>query len=112
MAVQDRSRHVEVQQDGRVVGSAEVHPADDRTIRAELHVESGHVPVEVGAKLVDAVLDLPEVHEGSRLEATLPLGETESLRRLRDRCDDVHTHTAGASCLVDATLPAEDDRGH
>jgi hypothetical protein len=107
MADQD-SRHVEVEEDGRVVGAADVRSAGETTIRAELHVESGHVPVDVGAKLVDAVLDLPEAQEGSRLEATLPLGETESLRRLRDRCDDVHTHPAGATCLVDATLPTQD----
>jgi hypothetical protein len=106
------SRHVEVEENGRVVGAADVRPADETTIRAELHVESGHVPVDVGAKLVDAVLDLPETREGSRLEATLPLGETESLRRLRDRCDDVHSHPAGATCLVDATLPTQDDPGH
>ena len=108
MAEQDR-RRVEVEQDGRVVGTAEVEPADETTIRAALHVESGHLPVDVGAKLVDAVLDVAGTQEGSRLEATLPLGETGSLRRLRDRCDDVHTHPAGATCLVDATLPDEPD---
>jgi hypothetical protein len=112
MTDRDHGRHIEVEEDGRVVGSADVQPAGDTTIRAALYVEAGHLPVDAGAKLVDAVLDLPEMHEGSRLEATLPLGETESLRRLRDRCDDVHTHPAGATCLVDATLPGEDETTH
>lgn len=104
MSVHEHDRHIEVVQDGRVVGSAEVRPIGDATVRADLRVEAGHHAVGVGATLVDAVLE--EARGGTRLEATLPSGDTDSLHRLRARCDDLETRPAGATCLVDATLPA------
>jgi len=33
-------------------------------------------------------MDLPEVRVGSRREATVPLGNAESLKRLRERTED------------------------
>ena len=51
------------------------------------------------------VMDLPEVQAGSRLEATVPLGDAESLQRLRERTEDTVTHPAGSTALVDADLP-------
>jgi hypothetical protein len=105
MSVHDQDRHIQVVQDGRVVGTAEVHPIGGATVRADLRVEAGHHAVGVGATLVDAVL--AEARGGARLEATLPSGDTDSLDRLRARCDDLETRSAGASCLVDATLPAD-----
>ena len=105
MSVHEHDRHIEVVQDGRVVGTAEVRPIGDATVRADLRVAAGHHPVGVGATLVDAVLD--EAKGGARLEATLPSGDTDSLDRLRARCDDLETRPAGATCLVDATLPAD-----
>lgn len=105
---QKQDRHVEVVQDGRVVGAAEVHPMGSATVRAELRVEAGHHATGVGAELVDAVLDLEEARAGSLLEATLPAGDVESLDRLRVRCADVETRPAGSTCLVDARLPAEE----
>ena len=74
-------------------------------VRAALNVEPGHQPTGSRKRLVDAVLDRPEVHDQQRLEATLPIGDTEILERLRERCDDVQTRSAGATCLVDADLP-------
>jgi hypothetical protein len=56
--------------------------------------------------LVDAVLDLPEVQESARLEVTFPLGDSESLHRLQERCEDVTTHPAGVSALLEANLPS------
>lgn len=106
MEARGQDRHVEVVQDGRVVGAAEVHPVGGSTVRAELHVEAGHHATGVGAELVDRVLDLDEAKAGSLLEATLPAGDVESLDRLRVRCEDVETRPAGSTCLVDATLPA------
>jgi hypothetical protein len=50
------------------------------------------------------VLDHPDVDHADRLLATMPLGDTEMLDRVRQRCDDVHTRAAGATKLVDARL--------
>jgi hypothetical protein len=51
-------------------------------------------------------MDLPEVKESSRLEAALPLGDSETLGRLRERSENATTRPAGSSALVDADIPA------
>ena len=56
-------------------------------------------------------MDLPEVQDSARLEATVPLGDAESLERLRERAEDTVTRPAGSTALVDADIlpgsPAE-----
>jgi hypothetical protein len=61
------------------------------------------------ARLVDAIMDLPEVRESSQLKAAIPLGDSESLERLRQRADKVTTRPAGSTAMVDATLPPVDE---
>jgi uncharacterized phage protein gp47/JayE len=108
MAPERDGRQVELTDDGQVVAAADVQPLDPNVVRASLHADAGHLPVGTRSRLVDAVLDLPEAGEGRKLEATLPLGDTEGLDRLRARCQNVQTRPAGATCLVDAELPAGD----
>jgi hypothetical protein len=50
------------------------------------------------------VLDLPQVQESTRLEVAFPLGDSESLHRFQERCEDVSTRPAGWSALLDANL--------
>lgn len=108
MAAHPIGRHVEIAQDGQVVALADVTSLAERgVVRAELHARAGQLPVGTRARLVDAVLDVAEAGDGSKLEATIPLGDVESLDRLRECCADVHARPAGASCLVDAALPGE-----
>jgi hypothetical protein len=45
------------------------------------------------------------VQASSRLEATVPLGDAESLERLRERTEDTVTRPAGSTVLVDADIP-------
>ena len=71
-----------------------------------LHAESGHITPGRRASLVDAVLDLPEVRESAHLKAAFPLGDSESLQRLQQRCDDVTTRPAGWSAILEASLPS------
>jgi hypothetical protein len=47
----------------------------------------------------------PEVQASLRLEATVPLGDAGSLRRLRERTEDTVTRAAGSTALVDADIP-------
>jgi hypothetical protein len=116
MTATHNARHVELAEGGQLLAAAEVESlADPGVVRASLHAESGHLPSGTRSRLVDAVLDSPEAMRSGRLEATVPLGDAESLDRLRARCDDVETRPAGGSCLVDAVLPprsgeAEGDR--
>jgi uncharacterized phage protein gp47/JayE len=109
MPAERNVRQVKVAEHGEVVAVADVEPTDNQgVIRASLHAQAGHLPAGTRTRLVDGVLDLPQTKDGNRLEATLPLGDAESLDRLRERCDEVQTRPAGASCLVDAALPADD----
>ena len=110
MPAEQNGRQVEVAEHGEVVAVADVEPTDDQgVVRALLHARAGHLPIGARTRLVDAVLDLPQTQDSNRLEVTLPLGDAESLDRLRERCDEVQVQArpAGASCLVDAALPAD-----
>ncbi len=100
--------HVEIKEGDDTVAAADVTiPAEtEGTAQASLHSSPGHVTPGRRASLVDAVMDLPEVKESSRLEAALPLGDSETLGRLRERSENATTRPAGSSALVDADIPA------
>ena len=46
----------------------------------------------------------PEVQASARLEATVLLGDADSLQRLRERTEDTLTLAAGSTALVDADI--------
>src|ERR1700677_2889497 len=104
----DASRHVEVRIGDQTVAAAEVTTAKGAggTARTSLHAASGHIVPGSRASLVDAVMDLPEVQASRRLEATVPLGDGESLERLRQRTEDSVTRPAGSTALLDANIPS------
>jgi len=56
-------------------------------------------------------MDLPEVQDSAHLAAAVPLGDTESLQRLRERALDVTTRPAGSTALVDADVPPGRESG-
>jgi hypothetical protein len=95
--------HIEV--DGRMVAAAQVSRTDDPdVVRSAMHVESGHLPVGSRTKLVDAVLEDPQVSAASHLAASVPTGDTEMLDRIRERARSVDVRSAGATALVDVDL--------
>jgi hypothetical protein len=99
-------KHVEIDVGGRVIATADVERHESAgPVRAALYVESGHLPIGSRARLVDAMFDLPELQSSEHLEAAVPIGDAEILDRLRQRCVDVRTRPAGATCLVEAQLP-------
>ena len=108
MAGNDLHQHVEVSDDDRTVATAEVTTSEGSggTARVSLRAEPGHITPGRRASLVDAVLDLPEVQDSARVEAAFQLGDSESLDRLQQRCEDVSVRQAGWSTLVDANLPS------
>ena len=87
MSDPDAARHVEVRDGDQIVAAAEVTTArgPEGTARTSLHATSPDVPAGHRANLVDAVMDSPEVQASTRLEATIPLGDSELLERLRQR---------------------------
>ena len=107
MSNPDTPRHVEVKDGDQTIAAAEVTTAAgaEGTARTSLHAPSGHTAPGSRASLVDAVMDLPEVQAGSRLEATVPLGDAESLERLRERTEETVTRPAGSTALLDGNIP-------
>jgi hypothetical protein len=105
------SRHIEIKDGDQTVADADVSASaePEGTATASLRAASGHIAPGSRASLVDAVMDLPEVRESSRLKAAVPLGDGESLERLRERADEVTTRPAGSTALVDATVPPADE---
>lgn len=113
MADPDTPRHIEVKEGDQTVAAAEVTTSQeaDGTAQASLHAAAGHIAPGSRASLVDAVLDLPGVQASARLEATVPLGDGESLQRLRERTDDTAIRPAGSTALVDAKIPSDGEPG-
>jgi len=106
-------RHVEIMDGDQKVAAAEVttSPGPHRTAHASLRAASGHIAPGSRASLVDAVMDLPEVQASEHLRATVPLGDGESLERLRERTDESTTRPAGSTALVDAKIPSDGEPG-
>ncbi len=113
MADRGSSRRIEIKDGDQTVAAAEVTTSQeaDGTAQASLQPASGHIAPGSRASLVDAVMDLPEVQASARLEATVPLGDGESLERLRERTDDTSTRPAGSTALVDAKVPPDGEPG-
>jgi uncharacterized phage protein gp47/JayE len=107
MTSPDTPRHIEIKDGDQTVATADVTTAGGAggTARASLTAASGHVSPGKRANLVDAVMDLPEVQASARLQAAVPLGDSESLERLRERTEDTVTRPAGSTALVDADIP-------
>lgn len=99
------AHEIQIEVDGRLVAAAEVSTTDDPdVVRSAMHVESGHLPVGSRTRLVDAVLDDPQVSAAPHLAASVPIGDTELLHRIRERARSVEVRAAGATVLVEADL--------
>jgi hypothetical protein len=92
--------------DGSTLAVATIDIIDLDVVRAALHVSPGHLPPGTRSRLVDAVLDDPDVRARRRMQVTVPLGDTEILDRLRERGVLTTFRSAGSTCLVEADLPA------
>ena len=105
-----KHHHLEIKDGDATVAAADVTIAPEDgpgpvTAQTSVHAVPGHVPPGRRASLVDAVMDLPDVQESARLEAAVPLGDSETLERLRERSENATTRAAGASALLDADIP-------
>jgi hypothetical protein len=102
MAEVGNDRHIEVDHDGEPVCSADVSLDEEtRAARVSLHAESGHLPTGVRERLVDEVLELPQVKNSDHVSMTVPRGDAESLSRLQERCDHVTVRPAGSTVIVE-----------
>jgi hypothetical protein len=106
----ETARHIEVKDnEGRTAAVAEVTTGrgPEGSVRASMYAKSEHVRPGDRTSLVDAVMDLPEVQASERVEAAVPYGDTESLQRLMERTNDTAIRAAGATTLLDATIPRQ-----
>src|SRR3954453_20331634 len=99
------THEIRIEVDGRLVAAAEIsQTTDPAVVRSAMHVEAGHLPAGSRTKLVDAVLDDPQVCGPSRLAASLPTGDTGRPERVRQRARSDDVRAAGATNLVEAVL--------
>jgi hypothetical protein len=99
--------HVEVEHDGEAVCSADVQKDEGaRAVHVSLHAESGHLPTGVRERLVDEVLELPQVKDSDHVAVSVPRGDAEFLARLRERCDNLSVRPAGATVIVEIDTPS------
>jgi hypothetical protein len=77
----------------------------DGTVRVSTHADA-YARSGYRQRLIDTVMDLPEVQASDRVEATIPSGDAESLNRLRERTEDAQARAAGSTILVDANVPS------
>jgi hypothetical protein len=102
--------HIEVDHDGEPVCSADVSlDAEARAARVSLHAESGHLPTGVRERLVDQVLELPQVKNSDHVSMSVPRGDAESLARLQQRCDHLTVRPAGSTVIVEVDTPSGGD---
>jgi hypothetical protein len=107
MTLSDDRSTIRIEADGRMLAAAEVHLTNrPGVVHSDLHAESGPLPRGTRTRLVDALLEHPEVHHAVRLLATMPIGDTEMLERVRERCTVVETRPTGATKIVEVRLEA------
>lgn len=73
-------------------------------VQVRFHVAAGHHGKALRADLVARVFDLPALHRHAALHATVPIGDTELLQQIGQRCDMMRVRAAGSTCLIDADL--------
>ena len=96
-------QHITIEDDGRVLAEADVRAEPD-VVRAALRVEARHLPPGTRARLVDAVLDIPDAQPGTRLVVTLPTGDAEFSNGFGSVATNRNPRR-GASCILDTTQP-------
>jgi hypothetical protein len=102
--------HIEIDHEGETVCSAQVRVDEDAgCVRVSFHAESGHVPQGVRERLVDEVLELPQVRSSDHVAISVPRGDAESLFRLRERCDVVSVRPVGSTVIVEVDAIGGDD---
>ena len=85
------ARQITVTQEGRMVAFATVTTNDHHELFANIHIESGHVPVQTRPALVDALMSVAGTDGARRLNLVVPMGDC--------------LLEAGATCLIGA-VPA------
>ena len=84
-----------------MVAFATVTTNDHHELFANIHIESGHVPVQTRPALVDALMSVAGTDGARRLNLVVPMGDC-LLEDLHQRCEVHSVRPAGATCLIGA----------
>ena len=95
--------------DGRHVAAADIEVLDSSEVWASPHVESGHLPVGTRTRLVDAVLDTPEVSSCQHVQVPSRWATPRFSTVSANVCDTGEVRATGATCLVEADVPGRPD---
>jgi hypothetical protein len=106
----ERARRVQITVGADVVVIAEVAKGSSAA-RLCFRETVRRLPARDRARLVDDVFELSEVAPGTPLAAVLPVRECDILSHLLVHCADVHTHAAGVTCVVEATVTSAARQG-
>ena len=107
--------HTEVRAAGRVLANATTQllpgPAGT-TLNIHIECAAGHQPPRARRLLVHDLLNRAERARIDRVLMVIPLGDTEILDTLRERCRTMTTRSAGSTCIVEAEIGPEMPRAH
>ncbi|MDX6319205.1 MAG: hypothetical protein QOD35_2605, partial [Nocardioidaceae bacterium] len=60
-------------------------------------------------RLVDEVLELPQIKNSEHVSMSVPRGDAESLTRLQQRCDHMTVRPAGSTVIVEVDKLSDHD---
>jgi hypothetical protein len=98
------ARQITVTQEGRMVAFATVTTNDNHELFANIHIESGHVPMQTRPALLDALMSVAGTDGARRLNLVVPMGDC-LIEDLHQCCEVRTTRPAGATCLIGAVPP-------
>jgi len=110
----DSGQHdsVQVSHDGQVVATASITGAATSVEPATVTLTARHgdVPPGTRGELVDQAMDHPSVQGSDNVHVVVPLGDTESISRLRERTTNLNARAAGSSSVIDADVTHPDSQ--
>lgn len=107
------ARTVELRdENGTLTASAVVRAGwDGEGVSTTLHVEPGHLPLDTRARLVELLLDQPEINPGTALTVVVPAGDGELIEELTRRTVDTSSRRVGATTIIEGQLRSEHRSG-
>jgi len=96
-------RRVSIERDGQTLAAADVDSTGGpAVVYAVLAGQVRPLSGASGARLVDAVLGLPEVAGAAQLDAAVPAVDAEMVQQLREGTDGLSARLAGGTVLITA----------
>ena len=100
-------KQITVEQDGQVLSQATVSSKDNnKEVRAQVHVASGHLPAGTHRKMAEALHKAVTKDNAEHLTVSVPRGGAELVEGIRDHLNEVEIRSAGSTGVVQARSTA------